>query len=39
MRVIAARELEDAARKAVRVAKIVQMADEAELNVSFELPL
>lgn len=39
MRVIAARELEDAARKAVRVAKIVQMADEAELNVNFELPL
>lgn len=39
MRIIAARELEDAAKKAVRVSKIVQMAEEAKLSVNFELPL
>jgi len=38
-RVIFASDLEEAAEKAVKVAKIVDMAQEAHLNVSFELPL
>jgi len=39
MRIIAAEDLEDAASKAVNVVKIVSMAEEAKLKVSFELPL
>jgi len=39
LRVIAADDLDDAAEKAVRVAKIVTMAKQASLHVSFELPL
>lgn len=38
-RVIFASNLDEAAEKAVKVAKIVDMAQEAQLNVSFELPL
>jgi len=39
LRIIAADDLDDAAEKSVRVAKIVSMAREASLHVSFELPL
>jgi len=39
LRVIAADDLDDAAQKAVQVTKIVNMAREAQLSVSFELPL
>ncbi|KAL6079430.1 Succinate--CoA ligase [ADP-forming] subunit beta, variant 2 [Balamuthia mandrillaris] len=39
LRIIAASDLDDAAKKAVKVAKIMDMAEEAKLNVSFELPL
>ena len=39
MRVLTADDLGEAAMKAVRVASIVQMAEESELQVSFELPI
>jgi len=39
LRVIPADDLDDAAQKAVRVSKIVEMAEDASLQVSFELPL
>ncbi|ELR25551.1 succinylcoa synthetase beta chain, putative [Acanthamoeba castellanii str. Neff] len=38
-RIIFASDLDEAAEKAVKVARIVDMAQEAQLNVSFELPL
>jgi succinyl-CoA synthetase beta subunit len=38
-RVIFASDLDEAAKKAVKVATIVDMAQQAQLNVSFELPL
>jgi succinyl-CoA synthetase beta subunit len=38
-RIIFASNLDEAAEKAVKVARIVDMAQEAQLNVSFELPL
>lgn len=39
LRVIPADDLDDAAQKAVRVSQIVSMAEEASLQVSFELPM
>jgi len=39
LRIIAASDLDDAAKKACSVAKIVGMAKEASLDVSFELPI
>jgi len=39
LRIIAADDLDDAAQKAVKVTNIVEMARQAKLNVSFELPL
>mmetsp|Transcript_19312 Transcript_19312/g.28771 ORF Transcript_19312/g.28771 Transcript_19312/m.28771 type:complete len:452 (+) Transcript_19312:28-1383(+) len=39
LRLIPASDLSEAAEKSVRVANIVRMAKEAELNVSFELPM
>lgn len=39
LRIITANNLDDAAEKVVKVAKIMDMAAEAKLNVSFELPL
>ncbi len=39
LRIIFASNLDEAAEKAVKVAKIVDMAQEVKLNVSFELPL
>jgi succinyl-CoA synthetase beta subunit len=39
LRVLTAEDLEDAATKAVRVSEILNMADQVNVNVSFELPL
>lgn len=39
LRIMASDDLEDAAQKVVRVAEIVKMAEEAMLDVKFELPL
>eukprot|EP00339_Tiarina_fusa_P017795 CAMPEP_0117020002 /NCGR_PEP_ID=MMETSP0472-20121206/15260_1 /TAXON_ID=693140 ORGANISM="Tiarina fusus, Strain LIS" /NCGR_SAMPLE_ID=MMETSP0472 /ASSEMBLY_ACC=CAM_ASM_000603 /LENGTH=400 /DNA_ID=CAMNT_0004725091 /DNA_START=152 /DNA_END=1354 /DNA_ORIENTATION=- len=39
LKVIPATDLADAAEKVVKVANIMEMAQKAELNVSFELPL
>jgi len=39
LKVIVASDLEDAARKAVNVANIIEMAKKAQLSVSFELPI
>ena len=39
MKVIPATDLADAAEKVVKVANIMEMANEAELQVRFELPL
>jgi len=39
LRIIAAEDLDDAAQKAVKVTNIIEMARQAKLNVSFELPL
>jgi len=39
LRVIAADDLDDAAQKAVKVTNIIEMARQAKLTVSFELPL
>lgn len=39
LRLIATTDLDEAAKKAVRVAEIVKLAEQAELDVSFQLPL
>lgn len=39
LRMLVAEDLEDAAQKAVRVVNILKMAEEANLNVAFEIPL
>lgn len=39
LRLIATTDLDEAAKKAVRVADIVKLAEQAELDVSFQLPL
>jgi succinyl-CoA synthetase beta subunit len=39
LRLIATSDLDEAAKKAVRVADIVKLAEQAELDVSFQLPL
>jgi len=39
LRIIAAEDLDDAAQKAVKVTNIIEMAKQARLKVSFELPL
>lgn len=39
LRIIAAEDLDDAAQKAVKVTNIIEMASQARLKVSFELPL
>ena len=36
---MATNDLDDAAQKVVRVAEIVRMAEDADVGVSFELPL
>jgi len=39
LRIISADDLDEAAKKAVRIAEIVKLAEQAELDVSFQLPL
>lgn len=39
LRILSADDLEIAAQKAVATTKIIQMAEDAHLSVSFELPL
>ncbi|EGC29733.1 succinate-CoA ligase (ADP-forming) [Dictyostelium purpureum] len=39
LRIIAADDLDEAAKKSVRIAQIVSLAEAAELDVSFKLPL
>lgn len=38
-RLIAAADLDEAASKAVRISEIVKLAEQAQLDVSFQLPL
>ena len=38
-RMLMAKDLDDAAQKAVRIADIVRQAEEIQVGVSFELPL
>lgn len=39
LRILTCDDLDEAAQKAVRLSNIVQMANEAKVNVSFELPI
>jgi len=39
LRILAADDLEEAAKKSVRVAQIMELAEQSQINVSFELPL
>jgi len=39
LRIISAVDLDEASKKAVRIAEIVKLAEQAELDVSFQLPL
>jgi succinyl-CoA synthetase beta subunit len=39
LRMLASTDLGDAAQKAVRITEILKMADEAKVQVSFEIPL
>ncbi|KAJ9082464.1 succinate--CoA ligase beta chain [Entomophthora muscae] len=39
LRIITCDDLDEAAQKAVRMSKIVKMANEANVNISFELPI
>eukprot|EP01111_Echinosteliopsis_oligospora_P007677 TRINITY_DN2293_c0_g1_i1.p1 TRINITY_DN2293_c0_g1~~TRINITY_DN2293_c0_g1_i1.p1 ORF type:complete len:437 (-),score=123.49 TRINITY_DN2293_c0_g1_i1:31-1341(-) len=39
LRLIAASDLDEAASKAVRISEIVKLAEQAELDISFQLPL
>lgn len=39
LRVMTADDLDDAAQKAVKAAQIIELANQAKLNITFELPL
>ncbi|KAG0271273.1 beta' subunit, partial [Linnemannia exigua] len=39
LRIITSDDLDDAASKSVKLSKMVNMAREAKINVSFELPI
>jgi succinyl-CoA synthetase beta subunit len=39
LRIISVDDLDEAAKRAVHLSKIVTMAREAKINVSFELPI
>jgi len=39
LRILSADDLEDAASKSVKATQIIELAEKAHLNISFELPL